>query len=206
MKRSTTHSFVTVACFVVLVTVGLCSNGAATDDVIVEGDQGKNFGGSTPLTIPAAAFATKGNNAESNNFVWWAGFIKGTAISGGCIQAPVYLPPFARVYQVWVSILDNDGSNNASVWLTRSSNLTADLSMDMATISTSGSSPDIQSLSDQTINEPIVIYPQYSYFVSTCLASENLKLYSVRIWYYEDVVFLNGFERGDTSAWSGVSP
>ena len=204
--KSTTHSFMTVACLVVLVTAGLSSNGAASEGVVVEGDQAKNFGGTTPLTIPAAAFATKGNNAESNNFVWWAGFIKGTAISGGCIQAPVYLPPFARIYQVWASIIDNDGSYNASIWLTRSSNLTPGDSTDMSTISTSGSLASIQSLSDSSIDEPIVILPDYSYFVSTCLASENLKLYSVRIWYYEDVVFVDGFERGDTSAWSGVSP
>lgn len=205
--KNTTHSLVTVACLVALVTVGLCSIGAASEGVIIEGDQAKNFGGSTPLTIPAAAFATKGNNAESNNFVWWAGFIKGTAITGGCIQAPVYLPPFARVYQVWASVLDNDGSNNASIWLSRSSNLTTNDATDMATISTSGSSATIQSLSDSTINEPIVILPDNSYFVTTCLASENIKLYSVRIWYHEDVVFVDGFERGDTSAWSEeVSP
>ncbi len=204
--KTTKHSIVTVTCLVALVTGSLCSIGAASEGLILEGDQAKNFGGTTPLMIPAAAFATKGNDAESTNFVFGAGFIKGTGVSGGCIQAPVYLPPFARVYQVWASIIDNDGSNDASIWLTRSSNLTTGAATDMATISTSGSSGSIQSLSDLFIDEPVVIVPDNSYFVSTCLASENLKLYSVRIWYYEDVVFFNGFERGDTSGWSGVSP
>ncbi len=205
MKR-TTYSIVTVFCLLALATAGLCSNAAASEGVPVEGDDAKNFGGSSPLTIPAAAFTTKGNNAQSHNFVWWGGFVKGTALSGGCIQAPVYLPRWARIYQVWASFIDADGSANASVWLTRSSNLTPGDADDMATISTSGSSSSVQSLSDSTIFEPIVMLPDYAYHVSTCLASENLKLFSVRIWYHEDVVFTDRFERGDTSGWSAVSP
>ena len=204
--KSTTHSIVSVGCLLAIVTVGLCSDVVASDTPVVEGDLGKNFGGSSPLTIPAAAFATKGNNAESNNFIWWAGYIRGTAISGGCIQAPVYLPPYARIYQVWASVIDNDAANNMSVWLTRSSNLTEGEATDMSTLSTSGSSTSIQSLSDFSITEPIIVHPDYSYFVSTCMASADLKLYSVRIWYYEDVLFVDRFERGDTSAWSLVSP
>ncbi|MEN8163325.1 MAG: hypothetical protein ABFS37_04285 [Acidobacteriota bacterium] len=205
MKR-TTYSIVTVFCLLILATAGLCSNAAASEGVPVEGDQAKNFGGSLPLTIPAAAFSTKGNDAQSHNFVWWAGFVKGTALPGGCVQAPVYLPRWARVYQVWASVIDNDAGNNMSVWLTRSSNLTPGDANDMATISTSGSSSSVQSLSDSSINDPIVILPDYAYHVSTCLASGDLKLISVRIWYHEDVVFVDGFERGDASAWSEVSP
>ena len=62
--KTTKHSIVTVTCLVALVTGSLCSIGAASEGLIIEGDQAKNFGGSTPLTIPAAAFATKGNDAQ----------------------------------------------------------------------------------------------------------------------------------------------
>ncbi len=199
-------SIVIVVCVLVLGMVGICPTTSASEGVPFEGDQAKNFGGSSPLVIPAAAFSTKGNNAESHNFVWFAGFVKGTALSGGCIQAPVYLPRWARVSEMWTSFIDADGSNDAIVTLTRRSNSTLGDVDDMASASTSGSATTVRTFHDITISDPLVMLPDYSYYVTTCLASENLKLYSVRLYFTEETIFVDGFERGDTSGWSVVSP
>ena len=205
MKYSV-YSIVIVVCVLVLGMVGTCPITSASEGVPFEGDLAKNFGGPSPLVIPAAAFSTKGNNAESHNFVWFAGFVKGTALPGGCIQAPVYLPRWARPYQMWASIIDADGSNDAIVTLTRRSNTTIGDIDQMGYLSTSGSDTGIRSFSDLIINEPLVMLPDYSYYVTTCLASDNIKLYSVRLYYTEETVFIDAFETGDTSGWSVVSP
>lgn len=75
-----------------LVAAGVGPALASSDGLAEGGNGAKNFGGDSPLTIPAAAFSTKGNDAESHTFVWWAGYLKGTASPGGCVQAPVYVP------------------------------------------------------------------------------------------------------------------
>ena len=204
--KYTPHSIMTVICCLVLAAVCVCPQAGALEGVTIEGGHAKNFGGSSPLVIPAAAFSTKGNNAESHNFIWFAGFVKGTALAGGCIQAPVYLPRWAQVYEMWVSMIDDDGSYDASVILTRRSNTTLGDVDDMALASTSGSATAVRTFSDITVNEPLVMLPDYSYYVTTCLASENLKLYSVRLYYTEETIFIDAFERGDTSGWSAVSP
>ena len=204
--KHTTYSIFTVLGALVLGAMVICpivnaSEGAPGDEYLA-----KSFGGSSPLVIPAAAFSSKGNNAESHNFVWWAGFVKGTALAGGCIQAPVYLPRWARVTSMWASFVDADGSNDATVTLTRRANTSLGDVDGMGSLSTSGTEPVVRSFSDSSISEPLVKLPDYSYFVSTCLASENLKLYSVRLYYTEETIFIDAFETGDTSGWSVVSP
>ncbi len=200
------QSIVIVVCVLALGTVGICQITSASEGVPFEGEQAKNFGGSSPLVIPAAAFSTKGNNAGSHNFIWFAGFVKGTALSGGCIQAPVYLPRWARVYQMWTSFIDADGSNDAIVTLTRRAHADLGDIDQMGWLTTSGSDTGITSFSDVSITEPLVMLHDYSYYVTTCLASENLKLYSVRLYFTEETIFVDAFERGDTSGWSVVSP
>ncbi len=204
--KYTPHSIMTVIYCLVLAAVCVCPQAGALEGVTIEGDHAKNFGSSSPLVIPAAAFSTKGNNAESHNFIWFAGFVKGTALSGGCIQAPVYLPRWARVYQMWTSFIDDDGSNDAIVTLTRRAHADLGDIDQMGWLTTSGSDTGITSFSDMSITEPLVMLHDYSYYVTTCLASEDLKLYSVRLYYTEETVFVDAFERGDTSGWSVVAP
>lgn len=168
----------------------------------VEG--GKAFPASSPLVIPAAAFSTKGNDASSHEMVWWEGYVRGTSSLGGCVQAPVYLPRFARITNFWISYIDEDASNDFSVWFTRTSNFTPNEADDMASVTTSGTSESVRTLSDPSISHRIVIQPDYSYFVSVCLPTASTKLYSARIYYGVDVLFADGFETGGSSSWAEV--
>jgi hypothetical protein len=179
---------------------------AAADGPSVEGEATKAFPASNPLVIPAAAFSTKGNDAQSHYMVWYEGYVAGTSRPGGCIQAPVYLPRFARVYQFWISYVDEDGSNDFSAWFSRTSNFEKGEMDEMGTVTTTGSNANVRSVGDTSIEHPIVVLPDHSYFVSTCLPSENTKLISARIWYAEDVLFADGFERGSGANWSEVAP
>lgn len=170
----------------------------------VEG--GKAFPASSPLVIPAAAFSTKGNDASSHEMVWWEGYVRGTSSTGGCVQAPVYLPRFARITNFWISFVDDDASNDFSVWFTRTSNFTPNEADDIVSVTTSGVSTSVRVLSNSTISHPIVIHPDYSYFVSVCLPTQSTKLYSARIYHHDDVLFADGFETGGSSSWAEVQP
>ncbi len=62
----------------------------------------------------------------------------------------------------------------------------------------------LQIISDLSIDLPVVSYPSYSTYLTTCLQSANIRLYSVRL--YLDVLFVDGFETGNTAAWSATTP
>jgi hypothetical protein len=196
-----------VSFFTAVVLVAASAPGAgAAEGQSAEGETAKGFPASNPLVIPAAAFSTKGNDPQSHYMRWLEGYLEGTSSPGGCVQAPVYLPRFARVYQLWMSYIDEDGGNDFSVWFDRTATFSAGGLQEMATVSSSGSDPNVRSVGDYSVNHPIVVHPDYSYYVSACLPSENTKLLSVRIWYYTDVIFVDGFDRGNASAWGEVLP
>lgn len=185
-------------------TFAVASNGEPSDDRSIEANT-KGFPATSPLVIPAAAFTTKGNDPSSHNMVWWEGYLSGTALSGGCVQAPAYLPDNTEITSFYISYIDEDGAQNFYAWLTRTTNTTVASLVDLATMVTSGSDPSVRTLVDNSINEPIVSLPEYSYYVSTCLPSASTKLISARI-YFEtaDGIFDDGFENGSTSAWLTV--
>ena len=203
MEISIRYAAVLFCAFAVAI-VGICPD-LDSFEGSTNGENGvQSFGGDSPLTIPAAAFSTKGNDAESHTFVWWAGILKGTASPGGCVQAPVYVPRWATISEMWVSYIDNDAAQNMTVMLSRVSNWRPSDTGPMAIVVTGGASPDVLSDGDTTIDNDLVMFPDYSYYVTTCLPSEDTKLLSVRIWYLETAIFADRFERGDTSGWSGV--
>ncbi len=139
-------------------------------------------GESMVLVIPAAAFSSDGFDANSLFFNFPGGYMRGTDVGDGCVKAPVYLPKLARVYEAWASVYDNDSTNNISIDLRRLDNFTGAVTI-MATMTTSGVSTYVQTPYDLSINAPLVLYPDYSYYVTMCLLSANLRLYSVRVWY-----------------------
>lgn len=202
--KTTKRSTAILSYVFAMAMVGVCSILGASEGMPDGERAAKNFGGSSPLTIPAAAFTTKGNDAESHTFIWWAGYLRGTASLGGCVQAPVYVPRWATIYQMWVSYMDNDAAQNMTVMLKRVSNWDPSDTGIMASMTSSGSSASILSGADVTIDDALVMLPDYSYYVTTCLRSENTRLISVRIWYLETVIFADGFERGDSSGWLEV--
>ncbi len=98
----------------------------------------KGIGGTSPLVIPAAAFASKGNSAGSSYFQMFSGYLQGSSLAGGCVQAPVYLPQGVEIVSLYASLYDNDPTNNVYVTLTRASNGGYHDSNDMAWLNSTG--------------------------------------------------------------------
>jgi hypothetical protein len=83
-----------------------------------------------------------------------------------------------------VTFYDNDGSNDLFLELRRVNNFTGQSNI-MASVKSTGASGAIRSVRDNTITNGAIVYPDYSYFVTVCLASNNLRLYSLRVYYAE---------------------
>jgi hypothetical protein len=169
-------------------------------------ESAKGFGGGSPLVVSAAAFTTNGNYDDTYFFHPFNGAMRGKSTTDGCVQAPVYLPQGARVFQIYASILDEDAGADVWVNLMRSDNLAYHDADEMASAHTNGSSGTIQTIFDETISYPDVSYPRYHYWVHMCLPSADTHLYSVRIYFTDSEVFSDTFESRDFSAWSSVSP
>lgn len=137
---------------------------------------------SSPLVIPAAAFSSDGY-APDSFYMWFAGgYIRGTSAHNGCVKAPAYLPNGATVTYVYASVYDNDGTYNIGIDLTRVNNGTG-VTGTIASLSSTGTSTVIRNLLDASIDHPLVDYPTYSYYVTSCLLSSDIRLYSVRIYF-----------------------
>lgn len=165
----------------------------------------RSFGSGSPEVVPAAAFSTNGNDADSQTFNVFFGSVSGTGVGGGCIQAPAYLPHGATVTSVWASVVDNDASHDIHITLYRRANGNLYDVADMASLQSSGQSASMATPSDTTISSPQVRYPEYSYYITTCLPTAQTSLYSVRI-YYKEALFMDGLESGESWAWSAVGP
>lgn len=155
--------------------------------------------------IPAAAFRSDGINTGSVFFPFGGGYFAGTTDAYGCMVAPVYLPEGASVVNVFASVFDNDANLGIIVTLRRVDNFAGGTDT-MATASTTaaGTFNGVQVINDGTINFPVVEYPGYSYYLTTCLGSTDIRLYSVRL--YTDVILIDGFETGNTAGWSSTTP
>jgi len=103
-------------------------------------ESAKGFGGTSPLVIPAAAFTTNGNHDDTYFFHPFNGAMRGKSSTDGCVQAPVYLPQRAQIFQIYASILDEDSGADVWVSLMRSDNLAYHDADEMASTHTNGSS------------------------------------------------------------------
>jgi hypothetical protein len=139
---------------------------------------------SSPLVIPAADFRSDGFDPDSPFFSFYGGYQAGGNINT-CLMAPAYLPNGATVYDIYASIVDNDAAANIWINLFRVDNYdgSVDVMAQMWTEDAYASS-SIISLEDYPIDNPLVEYPTYSYYVGGCMTSSSINLYSVRIWYY----------------------
>lgn len=138
---------------------------------------------SSPLVIPAAAFTADGSNPDSMFFPFGGGYFSGDSENYGCMVAPAYLPQGAEITDMYVSVYDDDSAFDISVNLRKVDNFNGGAAVSMASASTSGQFAGIQTISDYTIVEPVVLYPDYSYYVTTCVLSGSIRLYSVRLYY-----------------------
>ncbi len=146
------------------------------------------FDAVSPHVIPAAAFAADGFNPASVFFSFGGGYFTGNTAAYGCLQAPVYLPSGVPVRAMFVSVYDNDPGRSIAVNLRRVDNFTGTVAtMGTASTTSSGAAPGIQVLVDDTIAFPEIRHPDFSYFVTACLGSSSLRLYSVRLRYGYDL-------------------
>ena len=137
----------------------------------------------SPLVIPAAAFSDDGFWPDSFFFTFGGGYVMGDdGANYGCLKAPAYLPNGVTVTDIYATVYDNDATYEAYVDLWRVDNFSGGTDL-MAEPSSSGTFGDIQVILDSTIDVPLIVYPAYSYYVTTCLQASQTALYSVRIYY-----------------------
>ena len=142
-------------------------------------------GYTSPLVVPAADFSSDGYAPEGYMFWFSAGALYGENVPGTCLMAPAYLPNGATVSTMFITTYDNDATNNTNVTLWRVDNYAGTSAQAMASVITSGASTSIQAPGTSAITYPLVSSPTYSYFLTTCLSYNELRLYSVRIYYTE---------------------
>jgi len=136
----------------------------------------------SPLVISAADFRSDGGVPNSSMFWFLQGSIEGNANGNGCIMAPVYLPNNAEVYQMWASMVDNEASYTTYVDFRRVDNYTGAMTT-LAHVETTVDSPSVVNIGDNTITEPVIQYPDFSYYITTCVSNPLNKILSVRFWF-----------------------
>lgn len=134
-----------------------------------------------PLMIPAADFRSDGVDPDSYYFYISGGYLQG-GNTNTCLMAPAYLPNHANVSQIYATVVDNDANYRIWLRLLRVGNFDG-IVTEMGSMGTTNeySSQELYQLSDSTITSAEVVFPDYSYYVCTCLESANVKLYSVYI-------------------------
>lgn len=159
--------------------------GATAASEVSESNAPQNFGGTSPYVVPAAAFRSDGNDSyEDYFFSFFGGYVREQDVGSGagCMMAPAYLPEHVFVQDMFVSLYDNDAVVDSTVRLRRVNNYTGDVDI-LSTITSSGANSFITVYSDTSIDEPWTVFPTYSYYVTACLASPDIRLYSVRLYY-----------------------
>lgn len=136
----------------------------------------------SPLVIPAAAFTDDGAFPDSMFFPFSGGYFVGDTDAYGCMVAPAYLPDGAVLNDMFATVYDDDATFNITINLRRVDNFSGGTET-MATAVTSGSFAGVTTIVDSTIDFPNVAYPDYSYYVTTCLQSGSIRLYSVRLYF-----------------------
>jgi hypothetical protein len=155
------------------------------------------------LVIPAAAFHADGFLPDSQFFPFGGGYFVGDSGAYGCMVAEAYLANTATITEIYASVYDNDPARTIAITLGRADNFAGGTDT-LASLSTTSDFSGVQVISDLTISNPVVVYPDYSYYLTVCLESGDIRLYSVRI--YNSFLFSDDFESGGIGAWSSAAP
>jgi hypothetical protein len=134
------------------------------------------------LVIPAADFRDDGLIPDSHYFPFLGGYQQGTDAHYGCVMAPAYLPNRVELAGLYASVYDNAVNDNMLIQLRRLNNLDGTVDL-MAQTSTEGAHPAVVIISNLEIEHASILYPDYSYYVTTCLVSPDSRLYSVRLYF-----------------------
>jgi hypothetical protein len=157
---------------------------SADEAAVVEAEIAATGAYKSPLVISAADFGADGANPDTQFFPFSGGYFQGNPSNYGCMVAPAYLPSGATVTDMFASCYDDDPTYNLHVDLRRVDNFSGDV-VTMASVNTTGEYAGLQVPSNATIVEPLVIYPDYAYYVTTCVQSPDIRIYSVRLYYSE---------------------
>lgn len=143
---------------------------------------------SSPLTIPAADFASDGVFPSQIRFIALednrGGYLRGLNTPDACVMAPVYLPDDVDITNLTATVVDADTINRIVVRLYRSSRTTGDATT-LATVSTgtSSSSQAVQDIATASITGSVIDNANYTYYLTTCLPAATIQLYAVRLFY-----------------------
>jgi hypothetical protein len=137
------------------------------------------FGDPFSLVVPGAAFTSDGIDPDGHFFSFGGGYVNG--VGTACLKAPAYLPNGAVVTDLYASIYDN-AAGNVTVQLARVNRISGATNA-MASASTTSDSTSIQNRYDSSIDYPQISYPDYAYYLITCLNDADHRVYSVRIYY-----------------------
>lgn len=186
MRKQTAFLRLFSGVLIILVLLGMGSSASvlqATDKVVNAAAPTSSVTAETGhvLVVPAAAFRHDGNFPNVGFYSFWGGYWRGDSANTPCYMAPVYLPRVADIYQVWATVYDNDDAGDFFVTLFKVENYTGTVST-IAELSSSGASTSLTSIYDTSVQDE-VRYPQYSYYLGTCLSSSSHRLYNVRVWY-----------------------
>ena len=146
--------------------------------VTEEGSGPEGF--SSPTVVSGADFRSDGLNLDSYFVLFTGGYLFGS--DSGCLMAPVYVPDGATISEIYGSVYDNDATYDVSVNFKRVDNYNGTVAS-LATMSSTGQNTSVQSISDLAITNPLVVYPTYSYYLTTCLNTSNQRLYNFRIYW-----------------------
>lgn len=141
---------------------------------------------SSSYVLPVADFRSDGGNPDGFFFSFLGGNIYGKdeVIVGTCLMAPVYLPDGVTITGLYATVVDNDPSVQIWLRLYRLDNYSGGV-VQVASAETpvEFASSSMVYIFDDTISNPDVTYPTYSYYVGTCINDSDIHLYSVRIYY-----------------------
>jgi hypothetical protein len=147
---------------------------------------------SSPLIIPAADFSSDGYLPGDTLFSFAGGYIAGVETSKvqgkGCIKAPVYLPRGATITSFAAYVEDRDITNDLVISLRRTRTMTG-LYEALGQVRDLGGSSDIHALVNSSIH-PNQVDDLHAYYVTTCLWTQKMQLYGVRIYFFAHQMYL----------------
>lgn len=156
--------------------------------------------GAASITLSAAEFHNADGTGHTFSAVGgWLSVGGGT----GCMVAPVDLPDGAELTTVTAWVVDEQVGSDFAVELVRKRRGNSVPAETVSLLLTSGATAGLRTLVD-TAPQNRVVDDVYVYYLTTavnCMDSGSQKIYGVRIDYRQSI-FADGFETGDTSAWT----
>lgn len=163
----------------------------------------------SPHVVPAAAFRSPSGRpallAANEGFLW------ASLLNGGppfdCMVAPVHLPHGVRIESLEAILYDDRAESEVQIQLRRKRLNNNQAGQLIAAVVTSGATAGVQQLTTSNVSHEIVhhAFEYFLYTSSPCLATESSqRIYAVRI-HHTPSLFADGFESGDTSAWSSTT-